>query len=411
MIAPGLIQINRLLLLCLCLLMVVAPAAADQIDARVDRLNELLKDYPTVVVERRADEVVATGWVRSKDDRKLVDKILDTDKDVLDLISEDLAGSDRMVEIDVAIIVVTDTISKSVGFDFLSMLSLDFSAEKSKDKLWDWDFSGKIDYNVNIANATEQLVDVVARPHLATLNGETAEFLAGGEIVFKVQGINSGRIQPYPYGIRVKVTPTILKTPGPNGETQVLMDIEASRLSVLGFQLAGTEQGSDDVSFDKTEVKSKALLPMNETLILSGLYQSEIRQRDGGVPVMRKIPFVKYFFSNESKVAEVLSTIIVVTPREPGILNEEHLRHLDWFIRRRAKYIEARRMGGEVLQQFKEEYPNWYKPQWNRYATHFFLLQRSSIYKELRGEDLRADTVRRDIMSVWSAEEVARRAR
>jgi hypothetical protein len=28
----------------------------NQIDARVDRLNELLKEFPTVVVERRADE-------------------------------------------------------------------------------------------------------------------------------------------------------------------------------------------------------------------------------------------------------------------------------------------------------------------------------------------------------------------
>ena len=54
-----------------------------------------------------------------------------------------------------------------------------------------------------------------------------------------------------------------------------------------------------------------------------------------------------------------------------------------------------------------EKYGDWYKPRGNRYATHFFLVNNSRIYRELRGEDLRAEGVRRDILSVYSAQEAA----
>jgi len=410
----------------LCLCMTVA--GADEIDDRVDRLNELLKDLTTVVAERRADEIVVTGWTRNKESRKQLDKILAEEKQAIDQTGDDIADADRMVEMDVAIVVVTETVSRSVGFDFLNLVNLSFEAFASSHRR-DGDgldapghygpveigvqqgnfFNAKVEYNVNIANATDQKVRIVARPHLTTLNGEKAEFLAGGEIVFKVSGLNSGRIQPYPFGIQLNMTPTVLRTPGPRGQTMVLMDVDASRLSVLGVALAGESTGMDDVVFDKVQVKSKALLPMNETLILSGLYQSEQREVFSGVPLIRRIPFIKYFFSNKSDVNEVMSTVILVTPREPGVLNEQNLKNLDWFIRRRARYIEAREKGGEVLEQFKRDYNDWYKPQPNRYATHFFLLKNSKIYAELRGEDLRTDKIRKDIMSVYNADEVRKR--
>ena len=54
-----------LVLACLTLLLtggVPVTATADDLDDRVDRINDLLKDVPTVVVERRGDRVVATGW-------------------------------------------------------------------------------------------------------------------------------------------------------------------------------------------------------------------------------------------------------------------------------------------------------------------------------------------------------------
>ena len=402
---------------------------SDAIDDRVDRLNEYLKDLPTVVAERRAEMAVLTGWTRTKQEKKLLGTVLKMEKDVEDFTGDDLDDPNRMVEIDVAIVVVLNTDQTSVGFDFLQLVSVNFDYFKTSHLLgkddnalgltkpgnfgtsgivpgtqWGQFFHAKVDYSVNIANATDDRVSIIARPHLASLNGEKAEFMAGGEIVFKVSGVNSGRIQPYPYGIQLAVTPTILRTRDAEGRTQVLLDIDASRLTVLDLATVAAKTSSDDVSFDKVQVRSKALLPMGETLILSGLYQREHRNIHSGVPFLRKIPIIKYFFSNKSEIDEVLSTIIFVTPREPGVLTEHSLDNLNKFIERRKEYVHARELGGQALNDFKTKYSDWYKPQKNRYASHFFLVDKNSIYRELRGEDLRTEKIRSDIMSVSKAD-------
>lgn len=402
--------------------------------ASIERINALVKDLPHVIAEERGDRLVLVGWTRSENDRKMLDRILAKEADVLDLTTQDIAETDRMIEVDVTIVVVSDNVAKSVGFDFLKMINMQYNffatshrrdgtgyqaagnyspSIGSVDRDWQYGqlFSARVDYNVNIANASDQLVQIVARPHLTALNGQKAEFLAGGEIVFKVSGIDSGDIKPYPFGIQLNVTPTILRSPAGDGsnETQIILDVEAQRLSVLG-RLLVTESaaGSDDVNFDKTRVASKALLKMNETLILSGLYQREYRKRLSGVPVLRDIPILKYFFSNETEVDDVLSTIVFITPREPGKINADMQTAIENFIKRRSRYVEVMADGRpEVIDQFKQEYPDWFKPQANRYATHFFLVNNSDIYRSLRGEDLRGEQLRRDLMSVKSAREAS----
>jgi hypothetical protein len=188
----------------------------------------------------------------------------------------------------------------------------------------------------------------------------------------------------------------------------VLLDVEASRISILGRLLTGDgAPGSDDVNFDKTRVKSTTLLGMDETLILSGLYQREYRVRFSGVPILRKIPILNLLFSNKAEVDDVLSTIIFITPREPAKVDQQLQDDIQAFIQRRIAYMKAREEGPEAIEKFKEDYPDWYQPQNNRYATHFFLVNNSRMYRELRGEDLRAEKLRRNLLGVESAEEAA----
>jgi hypothetical protein len=118
---------------------------------------------------------------------------------------------------------------------------------------------------------------------------------------------------------------------------------------------------------------------------------------------------VNMLFSTKTEVDDVLSTIVFLTPREPTLLNEEHQKELNNFIERRKRYVEAREKGPEAIREFKQEYPNWYKPQKNIYASHFFLLNQSSIYRSLRGDDLREEGIRRDLMDVESAREAAKK--
>lgn len=417
--------------LALCALLIpVHSAAAGPQDT--ERVNALVSDLPNVAAQVRGDRVVLEGWTRGPQERALLDRILAREPDVLDLTTENMADADRMVDVDVIIVVVSETVAESIGFDFLKLINMQynfFTTVHRRDGYgyqasgpfgpvigpvehnWQYGeaFSANVDYNVNIANATDSLVQIVARPHLATLNGQVAEFLAGGEIVFKVNGIENGDIKPYPFGIQLKVTPTILRSNSTEQKDRVLLDVEAQRLSVLGRLLVSeNDSGNDDVNFDKTRVASKAILRMDETLILSGLYQREHRKRFSGVPILRDIPVLRLFFSNRTEVDDVLSTIIFITPREPGKVNDDMVKTIEGFINRRIKYLQAIKGGDEAIEAFKQEFPDWYKPQANRYATHFFLVNNSDIYRSLRGEDLRTEQLRRDLLSVESATEAAK---
>ena len=95
--------------------------------------------------------------------------------------------------------------------------------------------------------------------------------------------------------------------------------------------------------------------------------------------------------------------MIFITPRDPDVLNERTQEALDHFVQRRLEYIDAREHGGAAMEAFKAKYHDWYKPQPNRYASFFFLRNNSRIFRELRGEDLRTEQIRRDIVSVQSA--------
>ncbi|MCB2156252.1 type II and III secretion system protein [bacterium] len=400
--------------------------AQDAIDLRQERLNRLLADYPTVQTERRGDDLVLLGWAKDASERAKIDAILAAEEGVIDLTTEDIAASDRMIEIDVIIVVVGDTITESTGFDFLQLINIQsqFFAARHKrdgtgfqgpsafgavleDTQWGGLFAAAVDYNVTIANASDESVRVLARPHLTTLNGQEAHFLSGGEIVFKVTGIESGDIKPYPFGIRLDVTPTILKSRTSEGEEQVLLKVSAERTSVLGRLLAS--ETNDDVNFDKTTVSSQAVLRMNETLILSGLYLREYRERKSGFPYLRDVPVLKYLFSNETDVDDVQSAVIFLTPREPGKINEELQKNTQAFLDRREEYVEARNRGPEAIAEFKQRHPDWYKPQPNKYATHIYLSNNSDVYRAIRGEDLSTEGLRRDILSVPTAEEARKK--
>lgn len=406
-----------------------ASAAVTPRAVGVDQLDRLLDNLEHVRAEQRGEQVVTVGWTVTAAERQQLERILAQHKEVLDLTTEDLDDPGRMIEVDVIIVTVNDFARESVGFNFLSLVNLkyDFFLTDYKrtgtgfltpttvgavtpDTQVSHLFHASVDYDVNIANARNEEVSVLARPHLVTLNGKLAEFQSGGELVFQVNGIENGDIKPYPFGIQLTVTPTLLKSRSDSGEEQILLEVEASRTSILGLIFAENNPLGDDVSFDKTRVKSTAVLGLDQTLILSGLYQRESRNRDSGFPWLRKVPVLEWFFANETEVDDVQSTVILITPRAPAFIDERRNQSIDEFIERRRAYVRARADGGAAIDQFKGEYPDWYKPRPNRYASHIFLLNNSSIYRQVSGDDLRTDALEPGLWVTQSAEE-AKQAR
>lgn len=367
--------------------------------------------------------------------------------DILDLTTDDSGDPQRMIEIDAVLFILRDLNQRNVGFNFLRAIDLNLryftSGTDNQSDLsghsdlsgfsprgapvstlsqpsangsaaWSttgpieglvantltrtisqisqegWVFGAGIDYVVNIANAVDERLAILARPHLTALSGTPAKFLAGGELVFKVSGLNSGDIRPYPFGTTLTVTPTLLRTPAPDGTPRVHITVEAGRTSVLSIL---DQESGEDPTFEKLTVTSEAVLNIGQTLILSGLNQRESRSGRSGVPVLRDIPLVKYLFSSKSTIENDVAVLILLTPRDPAFWDEQYLRSTREFLEMRRAFLQARLGTDGDMQRFRERYPDWSKIPPSRFGSHFILLQNSEIYRSVSGQSLTGEDV------------------
>jgi tetratricopeptide (TPR) repeat protein len=374
-----------------------AAAEPEADDAEALALQELVRDLTHVTVERRGGRLTLAGWTSGVGERKVLDRILAGRTNLLDLTTEDTGDPQRLLEVDAIIFYVIGLDSKSLGHDFLRRVTLNASVADAANAGFGWLYSAAISYEVNIANVTQERVAFLARPHLTTLSGTPATFIAGGDTVYKVSGTTSGDIKSYPFGTSIDVTPTLLRTPGADGGPRVRLVVKAGRKSVLTLDSPEVQSTGSSV-YANVAVTSEAVLDLNQTLILTGLSQREQTVSRSGVPGLKSVPIIKYLFSEEKTITKDFSIIILLTPREPAYWDEQNHRALVEFVEKRRAYVQATQGTAEDMQRFKERYPDWNKLAPNRFASHFFLMENSEVYRRVSGTDLGNESLDFDIL-------------
>jgi len=373
--------------------------AQDETAADVAALRELLRDLPHVTVEVRGGWLTLSGWTSGPNERKLLERILAARKDVLDLTGDDVGDPNRLLEVDAIIFKILGFDSQKVGHNFLRSVEINASVSDGAMAAFDWLFSAAITYEVNIANVSQQRVAFLARPHLTTLSGTPATFIAGGDIVFVVAGNISGDIKPYPFGTSLEVTPTLLRTPGEDGLPRIRLSVKAGRKIFLTLQdLYGGAEGTSAV-FENIEVTSEAVVSLNQTLIMTGLNQRESRTSKSGVPGLKSIPVIKYLFSETLTTTSDLAIVILLTPRDPAFWDAKTRKAKEEFIEKRRAFVQAIRGTDEDMRRFKERYPDWDKLAPNRFSSHFFLMENSEAYRKVNGVDLADESLKIDLLS------------
>ena len=397
------------------------PHTPAELDNQAKALRELLRDLPHVTVERRANRLTLTGWTSGKQERAYLDRVLGkpvqiegvTTNDfgeaqatvadvlradeILDLTTDDVGDPHRMLEVDAILFVVTGIDSQSVGHDFLRRVTVNASVADGASAGFTWLYSAAISYEVNIANATRQRIALLARPHLSTLSGSAAKFIAGGDTVYKVSGTTSGDIKVYPFGTSLDITPTLLRTTGADGIPRVRMVVTAGRRTILTLDSPEAQATGESV-YANVSVTSEAVLDLNQTLILTGLNQRESTTSRSGVPILKSIPVIKYLVSEQKTTTTDLAIIILLTPRDAAYWDEQNARDLAAFVEKRRAYVEAMKGTPEDLERFKERYPDWNNMAPNRFASHFFLIQNSEIYRQASGMDLANENMDFDLL-------------
>lgn len=154
---------------------------------------------------------------------------------------------------------------------------------------------------------TEGLVTVLAEPNLTALSGETASFLAGGEIPFgTVDTDGNVKIEFKPFGVSLSFTPTLLD------DSRISMNVrpEVSQLSGFTETIGGITVRGLTTRRAETTVE----LGNGESLVLGGLLQRNTSQDIDKVPGLGDLPILGTLFRSQEYRRDETELMIIVTP-------------------------------------------------------------------------------------------------
>lgn len=175
---------------------------------------------------------------------------------------------------------------------------------------------------------TKGLVKTLAEPTLVTMSGDTASFLAGGEVPIptpQVTGIGSNlvTITYQQFGISLAFTPTILK----DGMINLAIKPEVSNIDP---SYSVTENGLVIPGFKVRRANTTVELRDGESFTIAGLMSDDYRNDISAFPWLGDIPILGALFKSTSYQKDQTELVIVVTPhlvtarRGPVALPTDH---------------------------------------------------------------------------------------
>lgn len=174
-------------------------------------------------------------------------------------------------------------------------------------RLFGLDVLGAIDLGETIGQVT-----TLANPNLTTLSGETASFLAGGEIPIPVPQAGSGSgnlitIEYKQYGVSLAFTPTVLS----DGRISLRVRPEVSQLSTSGaVQLNGLSIPALTTRRTETTVE----LGSGESMVIGGLLQNNHVNDISKTPGLGDVPILGALFRSNGFQRNETELVIVITP-------------------------------------------------------------------------------------------------
>ena len=170
------------------------------------------------------------------------------------------------------------------------------------------------------ALATAGLANVLARPNVTAISGESAAFFSGGEFPLP-SGIKDGAIvfTYKKYGVLLDFVPTVVDS----GRIVLTVRPEVSEPSQSGaIEVApGVSVPVMNVRRAETTVE----VGNGESIVIAGLFRNRSNTVDAGLPVLKDVPALGVLFGRTSTQSEELELIVIVTARlvEPNAAPED----------------------------------------------------------------------------------------
>ena len=189
------------------------------------------------------------------------------------------------------------------------------------------------------AVSTDTNSNILATPHLTTMDNEEAFFIVGQEVPI-ITGSTTGSSNSNPFqsverqevGIKLKVTPQINE----GDAVQLLIEQEVS--SVSGAT-------SVDILINKREIKTSVIVDDGGTIVLGGLIDEDVQESVSKVPLLGDIPFLGHLFKSTSTSVRKRNLMVFIRPtiiRDGVTMNEISHKKYQYI---RAQQLERQSQG------------------------------------------------------------------
>jgi general secretion pathway protein D len=169
------------------------------------------------------------------------------------------------------------------------------------------------------AVSTDTNSNILATPHLTTMDNEEAFFIVGQEVpIITGSTTGSGNSNPFQsvdrqeVGIKLKVTPQINE----GDAVQLLIEQEVSSISGAT---------SVDVIINKREIKTSVIVDDGGTIVLGGLIDEDVQESVSKVPLLGDIPILGHLFKSTSTSVRKRNLMVFIRPtiiRDGVTMNE-----------------------------------------------------------------------------------------
>ncbi|MDX3884297.1 MAG: pilus assembly protein N-terminal domain-containing protein [Sphingomonas sp.] len=151
-------------------------------------------------------------------------------------------------------------------------------------------------------------VTTLANPNLTALSGETASFLAGGEVPIPIsQALGTVSVEYKQYGVSLAFTPTVLS----DGRISLRVRPEVSQLSAAGsvmlnnFSIPG---------FTTRRAETTVELGSGQAFMIGGLLSNTSNNSIDKAPFLGDLPILGALFRSNSFKRNETELVIIVTP-------------------------------------------------------------------------------------------------
>jgi general secretion pathway protein D len=200
--------------------------------------------------------------------------------------------------------------------------------------------------------------NILATPHLTTLDNQESYFIVGEEVPVETgttQSTGGGTGSPFTtkerkeVGIKLRVTPQI------NEGNAVKLTIEQEVSS-----RAGDVKG--DPIFNKREIKTTVMADDGMTVVLGGLIDEDVQESESKVPLLGDIPVLGHLFRSTSSSKRKRNLMVFIRPtimRDGGVMSDISQRKYNYI---RAKQLVEQENGIQLMPQTDTpELPVWGK--------------------------------------------------